>query len=298
MAGLHSHRGDISTAGPNETADIYTTQGNSNSKNIQERSTQSSRIRCHSRSRRTTGPRNHKRNGGRRKVNVIDHKRYGKYSSALRNDSSLNKERSFGPRRGGSGRTRSRSTIINTVRETCRPHGTPTQHSALSGPLGRHIKQVRTLDIIDVRELEEWELPESATRHFGAPFKGHDILQRSHHTRVATKDDEARLPLQQIDLGTLSTKWIRGRLNGSARRRWDEAWNIMRKPELHTRRRESQLRINNTDAQRMNKPRIICTTSSHPTTGWVGSIVYGSGGKTLRAEKVFHRLAKGKECQG
>ncbi|ORC88598.1 uncharacterized protein TM35_000162360 [Trypanosoma theileri] len=155
MTGLHSQRGDISTAGPNGTADIYTTQGNSNSINIQERSTQSSQVRGNRSSRRTTGQRNHKRNGARPKVNVINHKRYGKNSSALRHDSSLHQERSASPRRGGNGRTRSQSTIINTVRETFRSHGTPTQHGALSRPLGRHNKQIVTPDIIDVREWEK-----------------------------------------------------------------------------------------------------------------------------------------------
>ncbi|ORC93291.1 uncharacterized protein TM35_000011680 [Trypanosoma theileri] len=43
----------------------------------------------------------------------------------------------------------------------------------------------------------------------------------------------------------------------------------MQKPELNARRRESNLRINNADAQRMKEAGIICTTCSHPTTGWV-----------------------------
>ncbi|ORC85957.1 uncharacterized protein TM35_000311430 [Trypanosoma theileri] len=43
----------------------------------------------------------------------------------------------------------------------------------------------------------------------------------------------------------------------------------MQKPELHARRRESNLRINNADAQRMKEAGIICTASSHPTAGWV-----------------------------
>ncbi|KAH9598867.1 hypothetical protein LSM04_003022 [Trypanosoma melophagium] len=43
----------------------------------------------------------------------------------------------------------------NTVSETRRPHGTPTQHGAILRPLGRNNKQVRTLDIIDVKELEK-----------------------------------------------------------------------------------------------------------------------------------------------
>ncbi|ORC85170.1 uncharacterized protein TM35_000371430 [Trypanosoma theileri] len=215
------------------------------------------------------GQRNHKRNAKRRKVNHTNYKRYGKYSSALRHCSSLHQERSFGPRRGGSGRTQSRPKIINAARETRGPHGTLTQHGALSGPLGRNNKQISTPDIIDVRELEQWELPEFTGQHFGVPFKGHNILQRSHRTRVATKDEEARLPLQQIDVGTLSTEWIGGRLNNSAGRRWDEVWYIMKKPELHARRRESNLRINNADAQRMKEAGIICTASSHPTKGWV-----------------------------
>ncbi|ORC89420.1 uncharacterized protein TM35_000121950 [Trypanosoma theileri] len=203
------------------------------------------------------------------KANAINRTRYGKHSSALRYDSSLHKERSFGPRRGSSGRTPSRPKIINAVRETCRSHGTPTQHSALSGPLGRNNKQISTPDIIDERELEKWELPEFTRQHFCAPFKGHNILQRSHRTRVATKDEEARLPLQQINIGTLSTHWIRERLNNSAWGRWDEVWNIMQKPEFHARRRESNERINNAEAQRMKEAGIICTASSRPTTGWV-----------------------------
>ncbi|ORC85163.1 uncharacterized protein TM35_000371360, partial [Trypanosoma theileri] len=109
----------------------------------------------------------------------------GKYSSPLRNDSSLHKERSFGPRRGSSGRTRSRPTTANSAGETCRSHGTPTQHGTISGPLGRNNKQVRTLDIIDVNNLGKWAtaswtLPEPLTQGLCAPFKGHNIIHRSH----------------------------------------------------------------------------------------------------------------------
>ncbi|ORC85101.1 uncharacterized protein TM35_000381760 [Trypanosoma theileri] len=165
-------------------------------KDFQERPAQGSGVRGNSRSRRTTRQSNHKRNGKRRKVNHNNHKRYGKYSSAIRNDGSLRKERSFGPRRGSSGRTRSRPTVINTVRETCRSNGTPTQHGVISRPLSRNIKRIGTPHIINLRELgkwaaEQWDTPETATQHFGVPFKGHNILRRSHRTRVATSDEEA-----------------------------------------------------------------------------------------------------------
>ncbi|ORC85245.1 uncharacterized protein TM35_000361050 [Trypanosoma theileri] len=257
------------------TCRVNTNSGlGSTAKNLQERSKHSGQTRGNSRSRCTARQIQHKRIDERRKANDNNHKRYREYTWTVQDDSPLDKERSFGPRRGSSGRTRSRPTVINAVRETCRSNGTPTKHGVISRPLSRNNKQVSTPHIIDVRELEKWaagkwELPECTRQHFCAPFKGQNILQRSHHTRVATKDDEARLPLQQIGVGTLSTKWIRERPNNSARRRWDEVWNIMQKPELHARRRESNLRINNADAQRMKEAGIICTASSHTTAGWV-----------------------------
>ncbi|ORC92306.1 uncharacterized protein TM35_000045200 [Trypanosoma theileri] len=247
----------------------------STAKDIQKRSTQGSEVLGNPRSRRTTRQSKHKRNDKRRKINALNDERHGKHSSALRNGSSLHEERSFGPRRGRSGRTRSQSTIINAARKTRGPHGTLTEYGALSGSLGRHIKQIVTPHIINLRELGKWAAekcgtPEPATQQgLCAPFKGHNILQRSHRTRVETKDEEARLPLQQIDVRTLSTKWIRARLNKSAGRRWDEVLNIMQKPELHARRRESNLRINNADSQRMKEAGIICTAFSHPTAGWM-----------------------------
>ncbi|ORC87495.1 uncharacterized protein TM35_000211010 [Trypanosoma theileri] len=100
------------------------------------------------------------------KANAINRTRYERYSPALRCDSSLHKGRSFGPRRGSSGRTQSRPKIINAARETRGPHGTPTKHGALSGPLGRNNKQISTPDIIDVRELETWDI----TRIYGTTF--------------------------------------------------------------------------------------------------------------------------------
>ncbi|KAH9598999.1 hypothetical protein LSM04_005535 [Trypanosoma melophagium] len=43
----------------------------------------------------------------------------------------------------------------------------------------------------------------------------------------------------------------------------------MQKPELYAKRLESNLRINNADAQRMKEAGVICTASSHPAKGWV-----------------------------
>ncbi|ORC85419.1 uncharacterized protein TM35_000351630 [Trypanosoma theileri] len=113
---------------------------------------------------------------GDEKFNDNNHKRDGKYSSPLRNDSSLHKERSIGPRRGRSGRTQSRSTIANSAGETCRPHGTLTQHGTISRPLGRNNKQASTPDITDVSNLEKWatasrRLPQHPEQGINNPFK-------------------------------------------------------------------------------------------------------------------------------
>ncbi|ORC91516.1 rab1 small GTP-binding protein, partial [Trypanosoma theileri] len=110
--------------------------------------------------------------------------------------------------------------------------------------LGRNNKQVRAIDIIDVNDLGKWAtaswtLPEPVTQGLCAPFKGHNIIHRSHRTRVATKEEEERLPLQQVDVGTLSIKWIRERMNNKAKKRWDEVWGIMQTPTPTVMDRES-----------------------------------------------------------
>ncbi|ORC85255.1 uncharacterized protein TM35_000361150 [Trypanosoma theileri] len=145
---------------------------------------------------------------------------------------------------------------------------TSTGHGMIFGPLDHNTQQTSPPYIIDVGYLEKRTLPESVKQDSCATFKGHSILQKSNRTPVATKEEEL-LPLQQIDVGMLSTKWIRKRLNNSARRRWDEVWNIMQTYGTHLMHRKTNLRINNAKAQRMKESEIICTASSHPSAGRV-----------------------------
>ncbi|ORC84925.1 uncharacterized protein TM35_000401920 [Trypanosoma theileri] len=70
----------------------------------------------------------------------------------------------------------------------------------------------------------------------------------------------------------------------------------MQKPELHTRRRESNLRINNANAQRMKEAGAISTASSHPTAGWVVPFTVVED-KPSRQRRCFIALPREKNAQ-
>ncbi|ORC89196.1 uncharacterized protein TM35_000132000 [Trypanosoma theileri] len=82
-------------------------------------------------------------------------------------------------------------------------------------------------------------------------------------------------------------------MNEKARRRCDTAWSIMGKPMALLKDHEWSLRINNYDAQRMKEAGIICTASSHPTTGWVVPFTVVEG-KPSRQRRRFIALPREK----
>ncbi|KAH9599312.1 hypothetical protein LSM04_005091 [Trypanosoma melophagium] len=148
---------------------------------------------------------------------------WGGLPKNIHDRSAKGSERGAGTRRGSSSRTRSRPTTPSTARGKRRPLGPLKKHGAISRQLGRSRKQASATDIIDAKDLEKWAIPEPVKQVVCAPFRGHNMLRRSHRTRVATKEKEEQLPLQRIDVGTLPNKWVRERLNNKARRVWDEA---------------------------------------------------------------------------
>ncbi|KEG06113.1 TcC31.12 [Trypanosoma grayi] len=114
-----------------------------------------------------------------------------------------------------------------------------------------------------------WAYPVSR-KEYGQLFQGHSILRRTHRTRVANKNDESKLPLQQVGVDTPSLHWIRSRLNSRALERFNTVWDLAQQPAIfRTGERGPLLRMAGGGAQVMKKAGIIQTASKLPTTGWV-----------------------------
>ncbi|KEG07057.1 hypothetical protein DQ04_11091020 [Trypanosoma grayi] len=125
----------------------------------------------------------------------------------------------------------------------------------------------------------------------GQLFEGHSILRRTHHKRVADQNDERRLPLQQVDVDTLSLHWIRSRLNSRAVERFHTVRGLEQQP--------ANFRTGGTRAPLENERRGCpgdeegghYSNRIKATHYRVGGAFYGSGGKTVGATATFYRLA-------
>ncbi|KEG07072.1 rab1 small GTP-binding protein, partial [Trypanosoma grayi] len=171
-------------------------------------------------------------------------------------------------------RTRSQPSTAGSVGETRRPPRAATQHSSLHRAVGRFGQQIRTPDGIYVNEVSKWALTPWAypdrEKDEVQLFQGHSILRRTHRTRVTDKNDESKLPLQQVDVDTLSLRWVWSRLNSKALERFNAVWDLAQQPAIfRTGERGPLLRMAGGGAQVMKRAGIIQTAPKLPTTGWV-----------------------------
>ncbi|ORC93273.1 uncharacterized protein TM35_000011500 [Trypanosoma theileri] len=193
----------------------------------------------------------------------------------LRHDSALGERRRGRSRSRGNYRSRSRSTFVKTIENISENNRTPSRHDTLSGALGRNHREVRAVDNVGVKKLQKlatlpWELPKSKKDGISPFFQGHNLFRRKHCTLLPSKEEEDRLPLQQVDVDPLSLKWIRRRLKQEAQDYFNRVWNIMRRPPTPNEEKgEPHLRIKEKDAVLLKKAGVIREASEHPTIGWV-----------------------------
>ncbi|KAH8617566.1 hypothetical protein ERJ75_000363800 [Trypanosoma vivax] len=97
----------------------------------------------------------------------------------------------------------------------------------------------------------------------------HSVLRRTRITRVTAEEEQWRLPLQRVNMGTLSLEWVRRRLN-KALRRFDAKWRYaLRSPEPHSSNYEPKLRIDEADAKEMERSGVSFEASREATEGFV-----------------------------
>ncbi|KAH9598804.1 hypothetical protein LSM04_001780 [Trypanosoma melophagium] len=220
-------------------------------------------------------PRNTEWYGRQNKNNHHHNSDQGKNIQTLRYDYVLGEKRGSRSRSRGNVRSKSRSRFVNTIGKIRGYNRTPSRHDTLSGTLARNRRQVRALGNVDIEELQKWTTlpwaqPESRKDGISTFFQGHDLLQRTHCTPLASQEEEDRFPLQQIDVNSLSLKWIRRRLKPEAREHFNKVWNIMRRPPaFNDQKGEPHLCIKQKDAVLMKTAGVIREASEHPTRGWV-----------------------------
>ncbi|KAH8605499.1 hypothetical protein ERJ75_001605700 [Trypanosoma vivax] len=149
------------------------------------------------------------------------------------------------------------------------------QHRAVSGTLGRHFKQLREVDGPHAEDAPGMAKlpcgPAKAVCTDKVPrplFHGPGALGRTRITRAAAEEEQRRLPLQKVSVGTLSLDWAMRRLNSRAPRRFGAVWrNALQTPEPHSSSHKPDLRINEADAKEMERDGVIFEASKKPTKG-------------------------------
>ncbi|KEG05197.1 hypothetical protein DQ04_25711000, partial [Trypanosoma grayi] len=161
------------------------------------------------------GERRHHGNGGEGAVHNVNCKRRGKRTPPLRHDSAFQQKRGTGAcsRRGD--RTRSRPSTAGSVGKTRKSSRAATPHGSLHRAFGGPGKQVGIPDGVYLDRASKWAMFPWAYpgrgQDKGKLFQGQSILRRTHCTRVADKNGERRLPLQKVDVYTLSLRLVRSR---------------------------------------------------------------------------------------
>ncbi|KAG8340843.1 hypothetical protein ERJ75_000490000 [Trypanosoma vivax] len=89
-----------------------------------------------------------------------------------------------------------------------------------TGALGRHFEQLREVDGTHAEDARGMaKLPCVPPKTVGKdkasrpPFNGHVVLRRTRITGAATEEGQQRLPLQKVDVWTLSLEWVNRRLD-------------------------------------------------------------------------------------
>ncbi|RNC52512.1 hypothetical protein TcCL_ESM10245, partial [Trypanosoma cruzi] len=136
-------------------------------------------------------------------------------------------------------------------------------------------------------------------RHTTIFSEGHSIVWRTHSRRVALRDEKEDC-LSLATSGPVhfsSLKWIRRRMNSTARGCVDDLWKdtVLRSVTSTSDGKELNLRISAQHALLVKMAGIICGAMEVPVAGWAGGAFCGGVGQAVRTEMAVHRMAKGKE---
>ncbi|KAH8608595.1 hypothetical protein ERJ75_001291100 [Trypanosoma vivax] len=135
----------------------------------------------------------------------------------------FNKTGRAGARSRGGDRTRFGPENCDAAGETRGPTRVVAQHRAVPGTLGRHFEQLCEVggphvgDAGGMAKLP-WA-PAKAPCKDKAPvplFNGHNFLRLPRITEAAAEEEQRRLPLQRVNVWTLSLEWARRRLSNRA----------------------------------------------------------------------------------
>ncbi|KAF8298145.1 hypothetical protein TcYC6_0077940 [Trypanosoma cruzi] len=136
-------------------------------------------------------------------------------------------------------------------------------------------------------------------RHTTIFSEGHSIVWLTHRRRVALREEKEDC-LSLATSGPVhfySPKWIRLRMNPTARDCVDDLWKdtVLRSVTSTSDGKELNLRNSAQHALLVKRAGIICGAMEVPVAGWAGGAFCGGVGQAVSAGMAVHRMAKGNQ---